>query len=93
MKEMGNSMFAIYDWMVKQGLNGNPLIVYALLYQLTDKGESAICCSTRKLMDKTGLSKPTLLRNIKELSEKGLIKKTVMTKKESLVTYYEIQNL
>lgn len=71
------SHYTIYQWMVKDlALRGNMLILYALIYAASNQGTEQCYISIRVFMERTGLSKPTVSKNLQELIRKNLISKS-----------------
>ena len=66
----------IHDWMVRVlGLQGDELIVYAIIHSFSKDGQSTFFGSTNYLSFWTGKSKPTVLKVLKKLMDKWLIEK------------------
>ena len=72
---MSESFYPIYDWMTEeQHLGGLPLLVYSLIYSFT------VSCgkfsgSAQYLSKKTGLARRTVMRQLRTLTEQGLLLK------------------
>ena len=72
---MSESFYSIYDWMTEeQHLGGLPLLVYSLIYSFT------VSCgkfsgSAQYLSKKTGLARRTVMRQLRTLTEQGLLLK------------------
>lgn len=68
---------AIQGWMVNElKLKGNDLIIYAIIYGFSQDGETEFRGSLKYLMRSTNTSKPTVIKSLKSLIEKGFIMKT-----------------
>ena len=66
----------IEDFMVNElQLKGNDLLVYAIIYGFSQDGESKFSGSLQYLADWCGATKHGILKNLKNLMEKGLISK------------------
>ena len=73
-----NNYYIIHGWMLNQlNLKGTQLQIYAIIYGFSQDRESNFSGSLSYLCDFTGVSKPTVIKDLKELQEKGLITKTV----------------
>ena len=72
---MSESFYPIYDWMTEeQHLGGLPLLVYSLIYSFT------VSCgkfsgSAQYLSKRTGLARRTVMRQLRTLTEQGLLLK------------------
>ena len=80
---MGKSKFkddnfiVVQGWMVnKLKLKGNDLLIYALVYGFSQNLEGKFSGSLKYIEDAIGISRPTVLRSLNLLVEKGLIYKT-----------------
>ena len=69
----------------KLGLKGNDLIIYALIAGFTQDGECEFSGSLQYIADWCGSSKNSVIRNLKNLVDKGLI-----TKSEEIVNGIKI---
>lgn len=68
--------FQISGWMLKRlNLKGIALEVYAIIYGFSQDGESSFTGSLQYLCDFTNTSRPTVIKALKELVEKGYILK------------------
>lgn len=67
--------YQIQGWMINRlGIKGITLSVYAIIYGFSQDGESEFTGSLQYLCDFTGgTSKPTIIKALKELVEKGYI--------------------
>ena len=72
-----NNYYVIHGWMLNHlKLKGTQLQIYALIYGFSQDGESNFSGSLSYLCEFTGVSKPTVIKDLKELQEKGLISKS-----------------
>ena len=66
----------IQGWMVTElGLSGNELLCYALIYGFSQDDGSVFSGSSRYICKWLNLTKPSVLKILKSLCEKGLIEK------------------
>lgn len=91
MKVKAENYIAIQGWMrTELDLSGNDLLVYAIIYSFSQDEESYFNGSLQYLADWCGATKQGILKNIKKLTDKGLIYKddhgyyAVTTIKQSL---------
>ncbi len=71
----GNGII-IHDWMVRVlGLQGDELIIYALIHSFSKDGQSSFYGSINYMSFWTGKSKPTVLKIVKKLLVNNLIVK------------------
>ena len=76
-KVKDDNFYVIYGWMVKQlNLKGVALQIFAIIYGFDRDGEGRFTGSLKYLMDFTNTSKNTVLKALKELIDKGYIKKS-----------------
>jgi DNA-binding MarR family transcriptional regulator len=76
MKVEDTNYLTIQGWMrTKLNLTGNDLLVYAIIYGATQDGESKFTGSLQYLADWCGATKQGIQKNLKNLLDKGLIKK------------------
>lgn len=72
-----DNYYQVTGWMLNRlGLKGTALQVYAIIYGFTQDGESEFKGSLQYLMDFTNASRPTVIKALQDLTEKGLILKT-----------------
>lgn len=70
------NFITIQGWMrTELGLKGNDLLVYAIIYGLSQTEDQTFTGSLQYLADWCGATKQGILKNIKNLMEKGLIQK------------------
>lgn len=75
------NFYQVSGWMLNRlGLKGTALDVYAIIYGFTQDGESWFSGSLQYLMDFTNASRRTVINTLKDLTERGYLKK-----RESLV--------
>ena len=87
-----NNYIVIQGWMVTNlKLTGNELIIYALIYGLSQTDNQKCTASQTYLSEAAGCDESTLRRVIKRLTEKGLITKDSVVRKG--VTYNEYKAL
>lgn len=68
----GNEEIKLYSWMAQEGLEGNALVVYAIVY---DAGEYS--GGYRYLADFTGMEINSLIRLVGSMVKQGYLKKEV----------------
>jgi uncharacterized phage protein (TIGR02220 family) len=72
-----DNYFQVSGWMLNRlNLKGISLQVYAIIYGFSQDGESSFTGSLQYLCDFTNTSKPTVIKALKELVEKGFLLKT-----------------
>ena len=68
------SFVTLADWMVKKlNLNGDELVVYAIVYSFSQDGSSCFRGSLRFISFWTGRSRPTVIKILKLLLDKNYI--------------------
>ena len=68
--------FQVSGWMLNcLGLKGTPLQLYAIIYGFTQDGKSCFEGSLAYLEDFTNTTRPTVIKALKELVDKGLLRK------------------
>lgn len=65
--------FVVFGWMRKLGLKGLQLELYAIIYGFSQDSAGAFYGTLSYLEELTGFSKRTIIDNLNELIEKGLI--------------------
>ena len=77
LKIRDENYYTIHGWMINRlGLKGIQLKVYAIIYGFSQDGENEYKGRLQYLCDFTGgTSKPTIIKALKELTEKGLLQK------------------
>lgn len=67
--------FVVKNFMVsRMGLNGNKLVLFALLWQMSAGGEKKVVCDHSKVSAAIGTTIPTMYNVLKELVKAGYIK-------------------
>lgn len=75
-KVRDDNYFQVSGWMLNRlNLKGVPLQVFSIIYGFSQDGETCFTGSLQYLMDFTNSSKPTIIKSLKELVEKGFILK------------------
>lgn len=75
-----NAYISISYWMARKlGLKGTELMIYGLIHGFSQDGESLCYSTIDYMMEMTGLTKNTVLKNLQKLEEKKLIVKTNVT--------------
>lgn len=75
-KVKDENYFQVSGWMINRlGLKGTALELFAIIYGFTQDGESRFTGSLQYICDFTGASRRTVIYNLKELTEKGFLKK------------------
>lgn len=68
--------FIIHDWMVKElGLSGNELLIYAIIYNVSQDGASKFAASQKYLAEMIGITDRTVRNTLASMVEKGLLHK------------------
>lgn len=71
-----HNYYIIHGWMVSGlGLTGNELLLYAVIYGFSQDGDSNYTGGLTYLQESISASRPTVIKTIKDLVEKGLIEK------------------
>ena len=77
---MDNNYLTIQGWMVsKLGLSSNDLLTYALIYGFCQDGESEFTGSINYITKWLNCSRPTAIKTLKNLTDKELLFKSVIT--------------
>lgn len=75
-KVRDDNYFMVSGWMLNRlGLKGVPLQVFSIIHGFSQDGETCFTGSLQYLMDFTNSSKPTIIKALKELVDKGFILK------------------
>lgn len=70
--------YQVTGWMINRlGLKGTPLQMYAIIYGFTQDGKSAFDGSLTYLQDFTNTSRKTVVKALKELVDKGYLRRRV----------------
>lgn len=73
-KVRDDNFFLVSGWMVNRlGLKGVPLHIFSIIYGFSQDGETCFTGSLQYLCDFTNASKPTVIKALKELVEKGFV--------------------
>lgn len=73
-KVKDDNFFLVSGWMLNRlKLKGVSLLVFSIIYGFSQDGESYFTGSLQYLSDFTNASRPTIIKAIKELVEKGLV--------------------
>lgn len=76
-KQFKSNYYKIYKWMAsKLELDGNDLLVYAIIYGFSQDGESVFSGKKPYLTEMTNSSKMSVMRSLAKLEEKKYIVKT-----------------
>ena len=71
-----NTYYTVQAWMVNDlGLHGNELALYAIIYGFSQDGRSEFVGSISYVQEWLGCSRPTAIKTLGSLIEKGLIVK------------------
>ena len=83
----------IHGWMVDElGLAGNDLLIYAVIYGYTAAG-GEFTGGAQHLRKMTGASRETVMRALRELTERDLIDRRKVTVKDGSATYYTTKSI
>lgn len=79
----------MHGWMLRElGLSSNELLIYSIIYGFSQDGCSEFTGSLNYLVDFTNSSRPTVLKCLKSLTDKGLLIKTDrLISNQNLPTY------
>jgi hypothetical protein len=89
-----NAYFTVQAWMVNDlGLHGNELTLYAIIYGFSQDGRSEFVGSISYVMEWLGCSRPTAMKTIAALVNKGLIEKKLATNGIDSNSYKAVLNL
>ena len=73
-----NTYYTVQAWMVNDlGLHGNELALYAIIWGFSQDGRSEFVGSISHIQEWLGCSRPTAIKTLATLAEKGLIIKKV----------------
>ena len=83
--------YQISGWMVNRlGLKGSELQVFAIIYGFSQDGESKFTGSINYLCDWLGVSRPTVMNTLKELTDKEFIIKETEVLNGVTFNYYRV---
>lgn len=69
--------YTVHGWMINElGLSGNDLLLYAIIYGFSQDGSSEFTGSLNYLVTFTNSTKPTVIKCLKNLIDKGVLRKT-----------------
>jgi len=90
---MSGTSFIIHDWFInKLNLTGHELILYALIYSFSKDGNSKYYGSITYLKNITGVkSRTTVINSLKNLIDKGYIKKEIGNSTETNKYYADLE--
>lgn len=73
-----NTYYTVQAWMVNDlGLRGNELALYAIIWGFSQDGRSEFVGSISYIQEWLGCSRPTVIKTLAALAEKGLVVKKV----------------
>lgn len=68
--------FKIQDWMTRKiGLNGNTLVLFAILWKMSDNGTRPVAIDYREITPLMGVTTPTFYNALATLDKHQVIKK------------------
>lgn len=71
-----NNYFVVHGWMRNLlGLRGNALDIYAIIYGFSQADHQEFTASINYLCEWLGVSRPTIINNLKDLVDRGLLTK------------------
>ena len=70
-----DNYFVVFGWMRALGLKGLPLELYAIIYGFSQDSAGAFYGTLSYLEELTGFNKRTIINNLNEMIENGLIVK------------------
>jgi len=89
-----NAYYTVQAWMVNDlGLHGNELTLYAIIYGFSQDGRSEFVGSISYIQEWLGCSRPTAIKTLSALVEKGLIVKKVAKNGFDCNAYKALPNL
>lgn len=71
--------FRIYDWMIRAGLNGNNLLVYAIVFQMATAGRGCYFGGYDNLAKRLNISRRNAIQATNYLTKIGAITKAIAT--------------
>ena len=84
-----STSFIIHDWFInKLNLKSNELIIFALIFSFSRDGNSKYYGSLNYLMNISGCTKPTVIKVLNSLIEKGFIRKDLHEKQQETNKYF-----
>ena len=89
-----NTYYTVQAWMVNDlGLKGNELALYAIIYGFSQDGRSEFVGSISYIQEWLGCTRPTAMKTIAGLIEKGLVKKKLASNGIDCNAYKALPNL
>ena len=89
-----NTYYTVQAWMVNDlGLKGNELALYAIIYGFSQDGRSEFVGSISYIQEWLGCTRPTAMKTIAALIEKGLVKKKLASNGIDCNAYKALPNL
>lgn len=71
-----NNYFVVHGWMRNLlGLRGNALDIYAIIYGFSQADHQEFTASINYLCEWLGVSRPTIINNLKDLVDSGFLTK------------------
>ena len=88
-------VFTIQEWMMTElKLSGNELLVYALIFQVSQDGESEYASGLKYISEKLNITVNTVHSTLTKLLEKGLVdKREIIVKKGKMCNYKAVLTL
>lgn len=83
--------FTINDWMIADGLSGSALLVYALIYSYSKDG-GEFSGSAEYIAQRTGITRVTAARTLKELETEGKIVRRNVNEKNVNYSAVPVEN-
>ncbi len=88
------SYYIVHGWMMTElGLRGNELTMYAIIYGFSQDGHSEFSGSISYIMEWLGCSRPTAIKTLANLVERGLIVKSSTNNGVECNTYRAVLDL
>lgn len=86
-----SNFYCVHGWMLQSlGLKGTELHAYAIIYGFTQDNKTEFTGGLKYLCDWVGVSKPTIIKALSSLVEKGLIIKTAVNVKGVTYVKYKV---
>lgn len=74
---MKKRIICIEDWQIKKcGLSGNKLVLYALIWQNSNKGKDTVQLDYTEVSGAMGTTIPTMYNCLKDLVKTGILEQT-----------------
>lgn len=86
--------YSIYEWMVTDlKISGNELIIFSIINSFCIEHKTEFNCSISYLTQKSGVTKPTVIKLLTSLTQKGILtKKEIHINNVKLCSYSLSQN-